>query len=220
MIGEVLVAHVRDGILDPATLRVDRDAYAPIGRLFGGGYVRTHDRFEMPRLTYREWLARKARQRRAMSLDRAGCGSPSARWRLSCSPALTVWGFVFTERFLPAFELSVADVERTIESWGAWGVAGSILLMVLHSLVPFPAEIVAMANGMLYGPLWGTLITWTGAMLGAHLAFRLARWLGRPFVLAAGWSGGSSPATVARTDQGDAHGSMTRRRRGIVMPEV
>lgn len=58
VIGEVVMAHVRDGIVDPATLRVDRDVYAPIGRLFGGGYVRTHDRFEMPRLTYREWLER------------------------------------------------------------------------------------------------------------------------------------------------------------------
>jgi flavin reductase (DIM6/NTAB) family NADH-FMN oxidoreductase RutF len=58
VIGEVLMAHVRDGVIDPATLRVDRDVYAPIGRLFGGGYVRTHERFEMPRLAYREWLAR------------------------------------------------------------------------------------------------------------------------------------------------------------------
>jgi uncharacterized membrane protein YdjX (TVP38/TMEM64 family) len=97
---------------------------------------------------------------------------------------LIVWGFVLADRFLPGFELSVAEVERTIDSWGAWGVAGSILLMVLHSFVPFPAEIVAMANGMLYGPFWGTLITWSGAMLGAYLAFGLARWLGRPFVLA------------------------------------
>ena len=56
VIGEVIMAHVKDGIVDPATLHVDRAAYAPIGRLFGGGYVRTHDRFEMPRLTYREWL--------------------------------------------------------------------------------------------------------------------------------------------------------------------
>jgi flavin reductase (DIM6/NTAB) family NADH-FMN oxidoreductase RutF len=58
VLGEVLVLHVRDGILDPARLRVDRDAYAPIGRLFGGGYVRTRDRFEMPRISYRDWLAR------------------------------------------------------------------------------------------------------------------------------------------------------------------
>ena len=60
VIGDVLMPHIRDGILDPASLRVARHAYAPIGRLFGGGYVRTHDRFEMPRLTYSEWLARRS----------------------------------------------------------------------------------------------------------------------------------------------------------------
>jgi len=85
---------------------------------------------------------------------------------------------------LRGFELSVEAVEAEILSWGMWGVAAAILLMVLHSFVPFPAEIVAMANGMLYGALWGTVITWSGAMLGAWLAFGLARWLGRPFVLA------------------------------------
>lgn len=58
VLGEVVVLHVRDGIVDPNTLRVDREAYHPIGRLFGGGYVRTRDRFEMPRLSYETWLRR------------------------------------------------------------------------------------------------------------------------------------------------------------------
>jgi flavin reductase (DIM6/NTAB) family NADH-FMN oxidoreductase RutF len=58
VLGEVLMLHIRDGIVDPGSLRIDRDAYAPIGRLFGGGYVRTHDRFEMPRISYGEWLAK------------------------------------------------------------------------------------------------------------------------------------------------------------------
>ena len=98
--------------------------------------------------------------------------------------SVAVWGVGFGMPAVPGFELSVAAVERTIEAWGVWGVAGAIVLMVLHSFVPFPAEIVAMANGMLYGPFWGTVITWTGAMLGAYLAFGLARWLGRPFVRA------------------------------------
>lgn len=80
--------------------------------------------------------------------------------------------------------LSVQSVEAAIESLGPWGVVGSIGLMVVHSFVPFPAELVAIANGMVYGPLWGTLITWFGAMLGAYLAFGLARYLGRPFVVA------------------------------------
>jgi uncharacterized membrane protein YdjX (TVP38/TMEM64 family) len=69
-----------------------------------------------------------------------------------------------------------------IRGWGAWGVAGSLALMVLHSFVPFPAECLALANGMVFGLFWGSLITWSGAMLGAWLAFGLARTLGRPFV--------------------------------------
>ena len=86
--------------------------------------------------------------------------------------------------------LTVQSLEDTILSWGMWGVAASIGLMVAHSFVPFPAEFLAIANGMLYGPVWGTVITWTGAMLGAFVAFGLARWLGRPFV----------EAVVARRD--------------------
>ncbi len=75
-----------------------------------------------------------------------------------------------------------AGIEAEIKSWGNWAVAASIGLMIAHSLVPFPAEFVTFANGMLFGPLWGVVITWTGAMLGASLAFALARWFGRPFV--------------------------------------
>ena len=37
---------------------------------------------------------------------------------------------------------------------------------------------------MVYGPFWGTVVTWVGAMLVAFLAFGLARRLGRPFVRA------------------------------------
>lgn len=79
-------------------------------------------------------------------------------------------------------EISVRAFEDVILSWGHWGVLASIGLMVLHSFVPFPAEFVALANGMLYGPVWGTVITWLGAMLGAFLAFGLSRAFGRPFV--------------------------------------
>ena len=86
--------------------------------------------------------------------------------------------------FAGEFEFSKDAIEAQIEAWGAAGVAVSIALMILHSFIPFPAEIVAMVNGMAYGPIWGTAVTWVGAMLGAYLAFGLVRWLGRPFVLA------------------------------------
>jgi uncharacterized membrane protein YdjX (TVP38/TMEM64 family) len=84
--------------------------------------------------------------------------------------------------FGAAHGFSATAIEDTIKSWGMWGVAASLCLMIVHSFVPFPAEFVAFANGMIYGPLWGTVITWCGAMLGALTAFGLARALGRPFV--------------------------------------
>ena len=76
----------------------------------------------------------------------------------------------------------IQRIEDEIRAWGPFGVVASIGLMVVHSFVPFPAEFVAVANGMLFGVVWGVVITWTGAMLGAFAAFGLARLLGRPFV--------------------------------------
>ncbi len=69
-----------------------------------------------------------------------------------------------------------------IRSWGPWAAAGSIALMVVHSFIPFPSEIITIANGMVFGPLWGSVVTWVGAMLGALSTFGLVRLLGRPFV--------------------------------------
>jgi len=78
---------------------------------------------------------------------------------------------------------SIQGAQDAIRSWGAWGIAASIALMVVHSFLPFPSEVIALANGMVYGPLWGALITWVGAMLGASLSFALVRAFGRPLVM-------------------------------------
>jgi flavin reductase (DIM6/NTAB) family NADH-FMN oxidoreductase RutF len=52
IIGEVLRVHVRDGILDPETWRVNPDHYRPIGRMQSPHwYCRTTDLFEMKRPT-------------------------------------------------------------------------------------------------------------------------------------------------------------------------
>lgn len=79
-------------------------------------------------------------------------------------------------------EKSIEGTVAQIRSWGPWAAVGSIGLMVAHSFLPFPSEIIALANGMVFGPLWGTAITWVGAMLGAISTFALVRLFGRPFV--------------------------------------
>src|SRR5690348_3331152 len=67
-------------------------------------------------------------------------------------------------------DMSPADAQRFAASWGAWSAAVAVLLMVLHSFVPLPAEIIAIANGMLFGIWLGIALTWAGAMLGAVLS--------------------------------------------------
>ena len=111
-----------------------------------------------------------------------------ARWSHGMSIGLVAVVLLAVVAILGVFFLdldeavSVQQIEDEILSWGPFGVVASIALMVAHSFVPFPAEFVAVANGMLFGVVWGVVITWTGAMLGAFAAFGLARLLGRPFV--------------------------------------
>lgn len=45
IIGQIVWLHVRDGLIDPATLRVRIEDYHAVGRLTGSGYVRIDDRF-------------------------------------------------------------------------------------------------------------------------------------------------------------------------------
>jgi uncharacterized membrane protein YdjX (TVP38/TMEM64 family) len=103
------------------------------------------------------------------------------------------FGWRSVEQAVAGLDLSVEGIERIAEAGGAWAPIVSIGLMILHSFVPFPAELIAIANGMLFGPMWGTLVTWIGAMLGAALAFALARRYGRPladrFVARKAWTG-------------------------------
>jgi flavin reductase (DIM6/NTAB) family NADH-FMN oxidoreductase RutF len=47
VIGYVHVLHVRDGVLDPDTLHLNAEAYPIIGRMFGSGYTKTRERFDI-----------------------------------------------------------------------------------------------------------------------------------------------------------------------------
>lgn len=82
----------------------------------------------------------------------------------------------------PSLVINKTAVVDFIRSFGVWGPLGSVGLMVLHSFIPFPAEFLTIANGMVFGPFWGVVVTWVGAMLGAYASFGLTRRYGRPFV--------------------------------------
>ncbi len=119
-------------------------------------------------------------------------------WRIAIAAAVlaAVLGLgvvlAFTEM---GSNLDMKVLAERIRGLGDWGHAAVIGLMVVHSFVPFPAEILALCAGAVYGTVWGTVLIWVGAMIGASLSFALARWLGQPFVTAV-----LGPKSCARLD--------------------
>jgi uncharacterized membrane protein YdjX (TVP38/TMEM64 family) len=81
-------------------------------------------------------------------------------------------------------------------SFGPWAPVISFLLMVLQSVIaPLPAPVITVTNGLLFGAFWGTVLSWSSAMVGAALCFAIARALGRPVVERLAGTG-----PLARTD--------------------
>jgi uncharacterized membrane protein YdjX (TVP38/TMEM64 family) len=75
--------------------------------------------------------------------------------------------------FLANIEVWLADL-----GWLAYVVAPIVMAGV--SVLPIPAEAPALANGMLFGPVVGSLITWSGALAGAWISYEVAGRWGRP----------------------------------------
>ena len=58
LVGEVLGIHVRDGIVNPETLRTNYEQYFPVGRIGGEMYARVRDHFDLKPGTFEQWQAR------------------------------------------------------------------------------------------------------------------------------------------------------------------
>ena len=48
VVGEILLIHARDGIIDPVSKRISENLYRPVGRLFAERYCTTRQRFNLP----------------------------------------------------------------------------------------------------------------------------------------------------------------------------
>jgi uncharacterized membrane protein YdjX (TVP38/TMEM64 family) len=102
--------------------------------------------------------------------------------------------FVWSEAVFGAAG-TVEGIEAMMGAPGWMAAAVSTGLMVFHSFAPLPAELIAVANGMVFGFAYGLAITWAGAMLGAVLAYGIGWKLGRPAAIAL-----SSEESVARAE--------------------
>jgi len=69
-------------------------------------------------------------------------------------------------------------------SYGPWSVLVSVGLMIAQAIIaPLPANVVTITNGLVFGPIWGALLSWVSTLLGASLCFMLSRTLGKPFAM-------------------------------------
>ena len=77
---------------------------------------------------------------------------------------------------------SVEHLRNTLLGYGPWAIAISAGLMVAQATIaPLPTNVVAITNGLVFGPLWGSLLSWASMVAGASLCFLLSRTFGRPF---------------------------------------
>lgn len=73
-------------------------------------------------------------------------------------------------------------IENAIRDLGAWGPAAHVALFALGTILFFPGALFGLAGGVLFGPVWGTILNVAGATLGATAAFLVARYVAADWV--------------------------------------
>jgi uncharacterized membrane protein YdjX (TVP38/TMEM64 family)/rhodanese-related sulfurtransferase len=79
-------------------------------------------------------------------------------------------------------ELDPQALQATLSRLGFFAPIAHIALFACGTLLFVPGALFGLAGGVLFGPLWGTLLNLTGATLGATAAFLLARYVAADWV--------------------------------------
>lgn len=86
--------------------------------------------------------------------------------------------------------LNVAALETWVKNAGALGPLLYMAVYVVVTVLFLPGSVITLAGGALFGPVWGTFYSLTGATVGATVAFLIARYLASDWVhrKAGGWT--------------------------------
>ncbi len=85
-------------------------------------------------------------------------------------------------RFTPLREhLTVERLGLLLEAAGPWAPVAYIGTYAAGVCLFIPGTLLATVGAAIFGPYYGFLYVWVGAMLGASLAFFIGRYLGRDF---------------------------------------
>lgn len=74
------------------------------------------------------------------------------------------------------------EIRNAIRGYGSLAPLASFALILVHMVVPFPAELMAFANGLAFGFWGGLALTWSGFMVSALLMYGAGRLWGYPLM--------------------------------------
>lgn len=98
--------------------------------------------------------------------------------------------------FLLRDQMDPAWITAGIDGLGVWTPVLFIAAFTISAVFFFPSPLFALAGGVLFGPVWGTVINLAGSAGGAALAFVIARYF------AADWVSRRTEGVLYRVIQG------------------
>jgi uncharacterized membrane protein YdjX (TVP38/TMEM64 family) len=103
------------------------------------------------------------------------------RW-ITITAALIIVTALSMLMFLGPQVATVDNLRATMLAYGRWAIGISIGMMVAQAIIaPLPMNVVTITNALVFGPIWGSLLSWFSTVLAACLCFLLSRTFGRPF---------------------------------------
>jgi len=89
---------------------------------------------------------------------------------------------IYLVRYSPARQyFTVEELNRFLGSAGLWAPVMFVFIYAAGVCLFLPGTLLTALGAAFFGPYWGFLYVWLGAMLGASLAFLIGRYLGRDF---------------------------------------
>jgi uncharacterized membrane protein YdjX (TVP38/TMEM64 family) len=76
----------------------------------------------------------------------------------------------------------VHHVREAVAAAGMWAPVLFVLLQCAVTITPLPRTVFTVAAGVLFGAVWGLVLTVLATTLAAVAAYSLVRWFGSPFV--------------------------------------
>lgn len=93
----------------------------------------------------------------------------------ACAALMLLYWLVFSG-------ITAEDIRGVLQRYGSAAPAVYILLFAVLPAFFFPVAVLALAGGLMFGLIWGSVYTFIGAMINCALMFIAARYAGRESV--------------------------------------